>query len=159
MHDTQLPPPSPPHSTFTPAEAIKIKDVTNTTSQNVNPLTTEDLTKILDQSTQLAQLCSSFIFFSVDELHKLVEKLKEVKVSSQDPPKTIQTTRILLLPPPSPPRAVTQALQELSAATEADIGISVQIVSTPPTTMTQDIRSHDMTRYNQLRGSHKVYCG
>ena len=44
-------PPSPPHSTATPAEVIKIKDVVDTSSQNINPLTTEDLTKILDQTT------------------------------------------------------------------------------------------------------------
>ena len=68
VQDTQLPPPSPPHSTITPTEKIKIKDVTDTSSQNINPLTTEDLSKILDQSTQLAQLCSSPIMVSVDEL-------------------------------------------------------------------------------------------
>ena len=125
MHDTQLPPPSPPHSTFTPVETIKIKDVTYTTSQNINPLTTKDLTKILDQLNQLAQLCSSPILVSVDELQKLVDKLKEVKVSSQDPPKTIQTTGLLLLPPPSPPKSVTQALQESRAPTGVDTSISV----------------------------------
>ena len=51
VQDTQLPPPSPPHSTITPIEIIKIKDVVDTSSQNINPLTTEDLTKILDQRT------------------------------------------------------------------------------------------------------------
>ena len=93
-----------------------------------------DLSNILDQSTQLAQLCSSPILVSVDELKKLVDKIKEVKVSSQDPPKTIQTTRLLLLPPPSPPKLVTQALQEPSVASGVDTGISVQTMSTPPTT-------------------------
>ena len=47
---------------------------------------------------------------SVDELQKSVEKLKEVKVSPQEPPKTIQTTRLFLLPPPSPAKSVNQAL-------------------------------------------------
>ena len=51
VQDTQLPPPSPPHSTDTPTEAIKIKDVVDTSCQNINPLTAEDLTKILDQTT------------------------------------------------------------------------------------------------------------
>ena len=74
---------------------------------------------------------------SVEELKKLVDKLKEVKVPPQEPPQNIQTTGLLLLPPPSPPRTVTQALQEPSATTGVDIGILVQIVSTPPTTMTQ----------------------
>ena len=32
VQDTQLPPPSPPHSTITPAETIKIKDVIDTTN-------------------------------------------------------------------------------------------------------------------------------
>ena len=54
VQDTQMPPPSPPHSTITPTETIKIKDITNNSSQNINPLTIEDLSKILDQSTQLA---------------------------------------------------------------------------------------------------------
>ena len=75
VQDTQLPPPSPLH-TITPTETIKIKDVTDTSSQNINPLTVEDLSKILDQSTQLAQLCSSPILVSVDELQKSVDKLK-----------------------------------------------------------------------------------
>ena len=68
VQDTQLPPPSPPHSTITPIETIKIKDVVETSCQNINPLTAEDLTKILDQSTQVARLCTSPILVSVDEL-------------------------------------------------------------------------------------------
>ena len=44
VHDTQLPPTSSPHSTLTPIETIKIKDITDTSSQNINPLTVEDLT-------------------------------------------------------------------------------------------------------------------
>ena len=68
VQDTQLPPPSPPHSTITPTKKIKIKDVFDTSCQNINPLTIEDLTKILDQSTQQARLCSSPILVSVDEL-------------------------------------------------------------------------------------------
>ena len=67
VHDTQLPPPSPPH-TITPTETINIKDVADTSCQNINPSIVEDLSKILDQSTQLAQLCSSPILVSVDEL-------------------------------------------------------------------------------------------
>ena len=104
MQDTQLPPPSPPHSTITPTEIIKIKDVVDTSCQNINPLTAEDLTKILDQSTQETRLCSSPILVSVDELQKSVVETKEVKVQTQEPPKTTQTTKLLLLPPPSPPK-------------------------------------------------------
>ena len=88
--DTQLPPPSPPHSTFTPTKTITIKDVTNMSIQIIKPLTTKHLSKILDQSTQAVRLCTSPILVNVDELQKLVEKLKEVKVPPQEPPKTIQ---------------------------------------------------------------------
>ena len=65
VQDTQLPPPSPPYATITPTEVIKIKDVVDTSYQNINPLTVEDLTKILDQSKQAARLCSSPILVSV----------------------------------------------------------------------------------------------
>ena len=79
-------------------------------------MTTEDLTKILDQSTQETRLCTSPILVSVDELQKLVEASKDVKVQTQEPPKTTQTTKLLLLPPPSPPKAIIDALQVLSTA-------------------------------------------
>ena len=51
VQETQLPPPRPPHSPMTPIETIKIKDVFDTTCYYINPLTTKDLSKILDQST------------------------------------------------------------------------------------------------------------
>ena len=110
VQDTQLPPPSPPHSTITLVEIIKIKDVIDTSCQKINPLTIEDLTKILDQSTQASKLCSSPILVSVDELKKLVVESKEVKVKTQEPPSTTQTTGLLFLPPPSPPKVVIDAL-------------------------------------------------
>ena len=43
VQDKQMPPPSPPHATITPTETIIVKDVTDTSCQNINPLTTEDL--------------------------------------------------------------------------------------------------------------------
>ena len=86
VQDTQQPPPSPPHATITPKKTIIVKDVIETSCQNINPLIAEDLTKILDQSTQAVRLYTSPILVSVDEL----------------------------LPPPSPPKLVTQELQELS---------------------------------------------
>ena len=49
VQDTQLPPPSPPHAIIKPIGSIKIKDFSDTSCQNINPLTIEDLTKILDQ--------------------------------------------------------------------------------------------------------------
>ena len=54
VQDTPMPPPSPPHATITPADTIIVKDVIDTSCQNINPLTIEDLSKILDQSTQQA---------------------------------------------------------------------------------------------------------
>ena len=56
---------------------MKIKDVVDTSSQNINPLPTEDLTKILDQATHHAQLCENPILVSVEELQKSVEKIKK----------------------------------------------------------------------------------
>ena len=53
-------------------------------------------------------------------------------MKTQEPPKIIQTTVILLLPHPSPPKVVTQALQEPSAVAGDDKGKLVQSKSTPP---------------------------
>ena len=125
MQDTQLPPPSPLHSIITPAEIIKIKDFVDTSSQNINPLTAEDLTKILDQATHQAQLCTGPILVSVDELQKSVDTFKAAKVSPQEPPKTTQNTIILCLPAPSPPKSDLQELQEPSAVAGANIDILV----------------------------------
>ena len=44
-----------------------------------------------------------------------MDKLKEAQAPPQEPPKITQPTRLLLLLPPSPPKLVTQALQESSA--------------------------------------------
>ena len=57
-------------------------------------------------------------------------------MKTQEPPKIIQTTKLILLPPPSPPKAVTQALQEMSATTGDDRGKLVQSIGTPPTRLT-----------------------
>ena len=97
VQDTQLPPPSPPHATITPVETMIVKDVIDTSCQNINPLNIEDLSKILDQSTQQAQLCTNPVLVSVDELQKVVADLKEVKVKTQEPPSTFKTIELLLL--------------------------------------------------------------
>ena len=109
VQDTQLPPPRPPHSPITPVEKIKIKDVVDTSCQNINPLTIEDLTKILDQATKHAQLCENPILVSVEELQKLVEKIKEGEVKPQEPPQVTHTTGLTFIPPPSPPRLTMDA--------------------------------------------------
>ena len=73
---------------------------------------------------------------SVEELQKLVDEAKKEQVKPLEPPQIIQTTRLLLLPPPLPPRVITQALQEPIAIARTYTGISVQIVSTPIATVT-----------------------
>ena len=80
--DTQLPPLSPPHDTFTPTDTITIKDVPDNSSQNIIPLTIEDLKKILDQTTLQAQLCNNPVLVSVDELQKVVANLTRDKVNT-----------------------------------------------------------------------------
>ena len=80
VQDTQPTPPSPPQFITTPAKVVKIKDVVDTTSQDINSLTIEDLTNILNQSTHQAQLCTNPILVSVEELKKLVEKIKKGEV-------------------------------------------------------------------------------
>ena len=72
VQDTQLQPPSPPHVISTPANTITVKDVPEKSYQNNNPLIVEDLTKILDQSTQQEKLCTNPILVSVDESQKVV---------------------------------------------------------------------------------------
>ena len=89
MHDTQLPPLSPPHDTSTPTYTISVQTVPNNSSQNINLLTTEDLKKILDQTTLQAQLCNNPILVSVKELQKVVVYLIRDKVNPQEPPSVI----------------------------------------------------------------------
>ena len=51
---------------------IVFKDVSNLLDHNINPLTPEDLKKILDQSTLQAKLCDNLAFVSIDELQKAI---------------------------------------------------------------------------------------
>ena len=91
VQDTQLPPPSPPQATISPAETVTIVDVPDTSAQNINPLTAEDLKKILDQSTKQALLSADPVLVSMDELQKLVESTVKDKVNPQEPPSNIFT--------------------------------------------------------------------
>ena len=81
VQDTQLPPPSPPHVISTLADAIIVKDVTEKSCPNINPLIVEDLTKILDQSTQQERLCNNPVLVSVDELQNVVAESIRDKVN------------------------------------------------------------------------------
>lgn len=51
VHDTQLLNVSPPHDTSVTTKTISVMDAPNKSSYNINPLTTEDLKNILDQSS------------------------------------------------------------------------------------------------------------
>ena len=75
---------------------------------------------------------------SVEELQKLVDKIKEGEVKPQEPPQVIQTTGISFQPPRSPLRRAMQAQQEPSATTWAVIGTSIQTTSTPPKKVIQE---------------------
>ena len=92
VQDTQMSVMSPPHDINTPTETIIVKDVLVISPQNINPLTIEDLKKILDQSTLQARLCENPILVSVDELQKVVDDITRDKVNTQEPPIFISTT-------------------------------------------------------------------
>ena len=82
--------------------------------KNSNLLTIEDLSKILDQSTQQARLCTNPVLISVDEIQKVVADTNIVKVNPQEPPSVSKPTKLLLLPPPPPPSAISDTMQMLS---------------------------------------------
>ena len=56
---------------------------------------------------------------------------------------TTQTIGILFLPPPSPPKILTQALQEPSVVAGEDKGISIQSVGTPPARVTEESKQDE----------------
>lgn len=58
-----------------------MKDVPNNFDQNINPLTIEDLKKILDQSTLQAKLWDNLVLVNVDELQKVVADTSRDKVN------------------------------------------------------------------------------
>ena len=89
MQDTQFPPPSPPHVNPTPTDSRIVQNVPNTSCQNINALTIEDLKKILHQTTLQVQLCTNPILVSVEELQKVVPEITMDKVNPQEPPSEI----------------------------------------------------------------------
>ena len=80
VEDTQMPLPRPTHMAF--AETVTLKDVPDTLGQNINPLTIEDLKKILHQTTLQSQLCTNLVFVSVEELHKAIAEINREKVNT-----------------------------------------------------------------------------
>ena len=94
MQDTQMSSVSPPHDTSTTIETIIVKDVSNVSAQNINPLTVDDLKKILDQSTLQEKLCENPILVSVDELQKVVADITRDKVNTKEPPSIPTVTHV-----------------------------------------------------------------
>ena len=93
---------STPHVITTSVDTITMKDVPDKSCQNINPLTAEDLNKILDQSTQQEKLCTNPVLVSVDELQKVVADTIRDKVNSQELPSIISiATSVQLLMPPT----------------------------------------------------------
>ena len=84
--DTQLPNVNPQQITSVNTKIVTVKDVSNLIAQNINPLTEEDLKKILDQSTLYTKLCDNPILVSVDELQKIMTNTKREDVNTQEPP-------------------------------------------------------------------------
>ena len=73
---------SPLHKSSIPVDTITIKDVPDISAQNINPLTAEDLKKILDLSTLQARLCENLVLVSVDEIQKEVGEITRDKVNT-----------------------------------------------------------------------------
>ena len=89
LQDTKIPSMSPQHDTNAPTKTITVKDVPNSSTQNINPLTIEDLKKILDQSTLQATLCENLVLVSIDELQKVVANITRDKLNTKEPHSTI----------------------------------------------------------------------
>ena len=68
-----------------------MQDVPDNFGQNINPLTVEDLKKILHRTTLQAQLCTNPILVSVEELQKVVADITRDKVNPQEPSSHIPT--------------------------------------------------------------------
>ena len=117
VQDTQFPPPSPPHIPSPPhvitppAESAKVKDVPDTSGQSINPLTAEDLKKILHQTTLQSELCSNPVLVSVEELQKAMEEITKTKVNPQEPPSHVSTS--------TPDQPTEQAVKETPAKVDA----------------------------------------
>ena len=69
-----MPSPSSPYTS--PEVEVIVKDVTETAPQNINPLTTEDLKKILEQTTKQAKLCKNIVLVSEEEYQNAISNTK-----------------------------------------------------------------------------------
>ena len=61
---------------ISPTIEVIVKDVTETAPQNINPLNTKDLKKILDQLTEQAKLCKNIVLVCEEEYQKALSDTK-----------------------------------------------------------------------------------
>ena len=114
--DTQLPPLRPPHDTSTPADTITLQNVPNNSCQNINPLTAEDLKKVLNQTTLQAQLYTNLVLVSVEELQKAIADITRDKVNLEEPPSHIPTT------------ISGQPLEQIAVDTSTKVDSTIQVL-------------------------------
>lgn len=91
VEDVQVLSVSPPHiGQVSQHELVQIKDVDDNSTQKINPLTEEDLKKILKDSTTTTQLCSNPILVRVDEIQnaKVASIGENPKYTSNVPPQS-----------------------------------------------------------------------
>ena len=81
VHDIQMSSASPQQVISENTKSFTIKDVSNTTDPNINPLLEEYLKRILIPSIVQAKLCDNPILVSVNEIQKLetMTRWEEVK--------------------------------------------------------------------------------
>ena len=75
-----------PHHIGVTTKSMILKYVFDALAQNINPMTRDDLKKILDQSTLLTKLCDNPIQVSIEKLQKEVTEVTRDKVNPQEPP-------------------------------------------------------------------------
>lgn len=138
LQDTQLLALSPPHDTNTLEDTIKVKDVPKILAQNINPLTTEDLKNILDQSTLQDKLCNNLVLVSVDEIQKVVADITRDKVNKQEPPFSIPTA--------TSGQPIVQTLKD----TSAKVDTTVKVVMTGQQTQTIEEPTNEQERQTKV---------
>lgn len=85
---------SPQHELNIDIDTVMVKDISNTITQDVNPLIEEDLKKILIESTTQEKLCENPILVSVEEIENtnkefVGEEIKTQETSTTPPQSTM----------------------------------------------------------------------
>lgn len=85
VQDTQMSSTDPPHVISASTETVIVKDVSNPTNQNINPLIEEEyLKRILFQSTLQTKLCGNHVLVSVHEIQKSESMIVGEEVKTQE---------------------------------------------------------------------------